>query len=120
MPSALQVAYCGLFCGDCIIRRGKIGKRCGDLLRTIDAVEFRKLCVGLPIIAADPFKPLAKSTSAATCWPRCRSSTVSGRANGAADRPDARSKPAAGRRNSPAAGSARRWKTAKPSPGSSP
>jgi hypothetical protein len=60
MSNASQVAYCGLFCGDCIIRREKIGARSGDLLRTIDAVEFQKLCSGLPLIAPDPFEALSK------------------------------------------------------------
>ena len=60
MPDASQVAYCGLFCGDCIIRREKIGERSDDLLRVIGAVEFQKVCAGLPLIAADAFKALSK------------------------------------------------------------
>jgi hypothetical protein len=60
MPNASQVAYCGLFCGDCIIRREKIGARCRELLCTIDAAEFQKVCTGLPIIVPDPFAALSK------------------------------------------------------------
>jgi hypothetical protein len=60
MPTASQVAYCGLFCGDCIIRRGAIGKLSDDLLRTIGTAEFQKLATGLPLLAPDPFNALAK------------------------------------------------------------
>lgn len=60
MPNASQVAYCGLFCGDCVIRREKIGKRSDDLLRVVDTVEFQKLCVGLPVIFPGPCKALSK------------------------------------------------------------
>jgi hypothetical protein len=60
MPNLSQVAYCGLFCGGCIIRREKIAARSHDLLRVIGAVEFQKVCAGLPAIAPDPFKALSK------------------------------------------------------------
>jgi len=60
MPNASQVAYCGLFCGDCIIRREKIGQRSAALLDVIGAVEFQKLCAGLPIISPEPCKALSK------------------------------------------------------------
>ena len=61
MPNASQVAYCGLFCGDCIIRRGKIGRRSADLLRLMRTAEFRRLSSGLPVIDPNPFKALAKA-----------------------------------------------------------
>jgi hypothetical protein len=60
MPSASAVAYCGLFCGDCIIRREKIGARSDDLLRVARTAEFQKLCVGLPIVLPDLCKALSK------------------------------------------------------------
>jgi hypothetical protein len=61
MSDASHVAYCGLFCGDCIIRRGRIGKLADDLLNVIKTPEFQKISVGLPAILPDPFKALSKT-----------------------------------------------------------
>jgi hypothetical protein len=60
MSNDAQIAYCGLFCGDCIIRRDQIGKRAGELLQTIQTPKFQKLAIGLPVILPDPFKALSK------------------------------------------------------------
>ena len=48
MPRSSEVAYCGLFCGDCIIRNGKIGSLSGKLLEHIETSDFQKLICGLP------------------------------------------------------------------------
>ena len=45
-----SAAYCGLFCGDCIIKDQKVGEMSQHLLRVIDSPEFRKLSEGLPVI----------------------------------------------------------------------
>jgi hypothetical protein len=42
------VAYCGLFCGNCIIREGEIHDLSQKLLARLQTPEFRKLAVGLP------------------------------------------------------------------------
>jgi hypothetical protein len=61
MSNVSQVAYCGLFCGDCVIRTGKIGSLAGDLLKIIKTGDFQKLCAGLPVVLPVPFKTLEKS-----------------------------------------------------------
>jgi len=58
MTEANDVAYCGLFCGECIIKDGKIGELSQKLLRIIDAPEFTKLSKGLPIISSDLWENL--------------------------------------------------------------
>jgi hypothetical protein len=50
MPQNSEVAYCGLFCGDCIIRNGRIGALSSQLLKSIETSDFHKLSVGLPEI----------------------------------------------------------------------
>ncbi len=42
------IAYCGLFCGDCIIRKGEIWNLSKELLPRLQTPEFRKLAIGLP------------------------------------------------------------------------
>ncbi len=57
MPHSSEVAYCGLYCGDCIIRNGKIGELSGKLIESIETSDFQKLAVGLPKIMVE-FGPL--------------------------------------------------------------
>ncbi len=45
---ASLIAYCGLFCGDCVIRKGEIWRLSKDLLPRLQTPEFRKLVDGLP------------------------------------------------------------------------
>jgi hypothetical protein len=61
MSEAAQIAYCGLYCGDCIIRRGRIGSLSEDLLQVMRTAEFQKLSTGLPKIAPEQFMALSKS-----------------------------------------------------------
>jgi hypothetical protein len=70
MDHHAQVAYCGLFCGHCIIRQGMLHQSASDLLREIDRPEFQKLARGLPVILPEEFEPLAK-------LPDCRQVLVS-------------------------------------------
>ena len=58
MCQETQVAYCGLYCGNCIIRKGKIGHLANALLQTINKPEFCKLANGLPTIRLELFEPL--------------------------------------------------------------
>lgn len=53
MNESDKVAYCGLFCGDCIIKDQKIGEMAQKVLKIIDTPEFQKLSNGLPIISSD-------------------------------------------------------------------
>lgn len=57
MSQSSEVAYCGLFCGDCIIRNGKIGSLSGKLLKLTETANFQKLVMGLPKIMPI-FEPL--------------------------------------------------------------
>jgi hypothetical protein len=60
MTYSSQVAYCGLFCGECIIRQGNIGKLCTDLLRIMKTPEFQKLAAGLPKIKPETYHSLER------------------------------------------------------------
>jgi len=53
-----QVAYCGLYCGDCIIRNGRLAILAQELLSQMRNPEFGKLAEGLPKIMPDSFEPL--------------------------------------------------------------
>ena len=57
MPQSSEVAYCGLFCGDCIIRNSKIGALSSKLLESIEKSDFQKLTMGLPEVMPG-FEPL--------------------------------------------------------------
>lgn len=57
MPQGSEVAYCGLFCGDCIIRNGRIGALSSKLLESIETSDFQKLSSGLPKVMPE-FEPL--------------------------------------------------------------
>jgi hypothetical protein len=65
-----QIAYCGLFCGNCIIRRGALNRLAAELLREIDRPEFQKLAQGLPVVLPEEFESLTK-------LPHCRNVLVS-------------------------------------------
>ena len=43
------VSYCGLYCGDCVIRRGELGSHAGVLLKEMETPEFERLAEGLPV-----------------------------------------------------------------------
>jgi hypothetical protein len=53
-----NVAFCGLFCGDCIIKNAKIGQISQQVLNIIGSWKFQKLEKGLPIISSDFWKNL--------------------------------------------------------------
>lgn len=55
MPEKSQVAYCGLFCGNCIIRQGKVNELSKELLQKIETPEFKKLANGLPKVNPELF-----------------------------------------------------------------
>jgi hypothetical protein len=57
MSKSSEVAYCGLFCGDCIIRNGKIGVLSKNLLDPVETSDFQKLIEGLPKVMPE-FEPL--------------------------------------------------------------
>ena len=57
MSQSSEIAYCGLFCGDCIIRNGKIGILSAKLLKLTETDSFQKLVVGLPEVMPR-FEPL--------------------------------------------------------------
>jgi len=50
-----QVAYCGLFCGSCTIRRSKVNELSEELLQKISTQEFKKLIHGLPKFYPEQF-----------------------------------------------------------------
>ena len=53
MQDHSPVAYCGLFCGDCIIRERRIWSLSKDLLQRLRTPEFRKLAAGLPKLSPE-------------------------------------------------------------------
>ncbi|MEW6359985.1 MAG: DUF3795 domain-containing protein [Planctomycetota bacterium] len=55
-----EVAYCGLFCGNCIIRKGAIKRLAANLMEQVDRPEFRKLAQGLPKLKPEVFAALKK------------------------------------------------------------
>ena len=59
MNSESQIAYCGLFCGDCVIRNGKLSTLANELLSQVHKPEFEKLAKGLPKIMPDSFEALS-------------------------------------------------------------
>jgi hypothetical protein len=56
MSDGAQTAYCGLFCGDCVIRRGKMAALSAELLREMENPEVQKLLKGLPKSMPDCFR----------------------------------------------------------------
>ena len=48
MSKEKEVAYCGLYCGDCIIRKGKLAFLSQQLLVRMLNPDFQKLAWGLP------------------------------------------------------------------------
>jgi hypothetical protein len=76
-----KVAYCGLFCGDCIIKDACIGEISQQILHIIDSPKFKKLERGLPIISIDfwrelqrvqDVKPVLKSMCNLDCVRPCK------------------------------------------------
>ena len=43
-----DVAYCGLFCGDCVIKRGRLSSRATALAEVMKTPEFSRLAEALP------------------------------------------------------------------------
>jgi hypothetical protein len=50
MQDDASIAYCGLFCGDCIIRTGGLASLSAELLQRLRSPEFQKLARGLPVL----------------------------------------------------------------------
>ncbi len=63
MNTSKNVAYCGLYCGDCIIKEAKLGDLSQQLLNHMKTSAFGKLSKGLPIINDAVFGDLAKCDS---------------------------------------------------------
>jgi len=61
-----DVAYCGLYCGDCIIRTGEMAELSSELLERMKRPEFRKLGMGLPKLMPEQFKGLENYEA---CYP---------------------------------------------------
>ena len=53
MSEKEKIAFCGLYCGECVIKDQKIGALSQRLLRVIETPEFQKLSVGLPHISKE-------------------------------------------------------------------
>ena len=58
MGCTTEIAYCGLYCGDCVIRKHHMGGLAGRLLEAIATPAFAKLAAGLPELNPDIFEPL--------------------------------------------------------------
>ena len=58
MIEAAEIAYCGLYCGDCIIRKHHMGELADQLLQAIATPAFAKLVAGLPKLKPEILKPL--------------------------------------------------------------
>lgn len=61
MNDSLDVAYCGLYCGDCVIRKGRLAALAQELRRQMKKPEFVKLAAGLPEIKPQLFKGLTET-----------------------------------------------------------
>ena len=48
MCNEKEIAYCGLYCGNCIIRKGSISQLSKQLIEIMKTDEFKKLVNGLP------------------------------------------------------------------------
>ena len=48
MSKEIEIAYCGLYCGQCIIRNGKISEKSEQLLEIFKTDDCKKLVDGLP------------------------------------------------------------------------
>ena len=53
MSKEKEVAYCGLYCGDCVIRKGKLASLSKQLIESMQTADFQKLACGLPDIFPD-------------------------------------------------------------------
>ena len=59
-----EVAYCGLYCGTCVIRKGRLASLASQLLESIKTVDFKKLADGLPRLHPELFSDLKDSDAA--------------------------------------------------------
>jgi hypothetical protein len=58
MCDITEIAYCGLYCGDCIIRKHHMGELADRLLEATATPAFAKLVAGLPEIIPETFETL--------------------------------------------------------------
>ncbi len=58
MSDASEIACCGLYCGDCVSRKHRMGLLADQLLEAIAAPAFAKLAAGLPELMPEKFEPL--------------------------------------------------------------
>ncbi len=63
MSKKSEVAFCGLCCGDCIIRNGRLSVLSQELLSKMRTPEFEKLAEGLSQLDPDQFKQLGNHYS---------------------------------------------------------
>lgn len=61
MSGTLDVAYCGLYCGDCVIRTGRLAALARALRHQMKTPEFTKLAEGLPEIKPEIFNGLKET-----------------------------------------------------------
>jgi hypothetical protein len=61
MSDTLDVAYCGLHCGDCVIRTGRLAALAQALRHQMRKPEFMKLAEGLPEIKPEIFNGLREA-----------------------------------------------------------
>jgi len=60
MCDVSKVAFCGLFCGNCIIREAELGKQSQQLLGHMNTDAFRSLASGLPKLKPELFDGLTQ------------------------------------------------------------
>ena len=58
MGNRSEIAYCGLFCGACVIRNGRTAALSRELLDSMRTPEFLKLLEGLPRLKPELFQAL--------------------------------------------------------------
>ena len=64
MSHSDDVAYCGLYCKECVIKNDRISKLSGELLTVMKRQEFEKLAIGLPLVNEKVFGNLSETKSA--------------------------------------------------------
>ena len=61
MKNELQVAYCGLYCGNCFIKNSDVADKAKALTDTLDEVDFERYADGFANVN-DALKPLSNYT----------------------------------------------------------
>ena len=64
MSQENEVAFCGLYCGTCVIRQGRLAHFAGQLLKSMKSADFTKLADGLPSIHPELMSDFKKSNTA--------------------------------------------------------